>query len=48
MLNCILSVWENNTETLVISKRLKFPYDDRMGTNFRMRFQRDLKVLWIA
>ena len=33
-LNCIYNFWENNTEALVISKRLKFPQDDRTDTNF--------------
>ena len=30
---------ENNTQTLVISKRLKFPYDDRTDTNYIARLE---------
>ena len=41
--NCILSFRKINTEAPVISKRLKFPQDERTDTNFiaplRMHFQ---------
>ena len=50
-LNCISNLRENNTEALVISKRLEFPQGDRVGTNFispTRCISRDLKVLWIA
>ena len=42
---------ENKPEALVISKRLKFPQNDRTDTNFIAPLKctsRDLKVLWIA
>ena len=45
-LNCILNFRGNNTEALVISRRLKFPQDDRTDTHFiaplRMHFQSTL------
>ena len=33
--NCLKNVWQNNTEALVTSKRLKFPQDDRTDTKFK-------------
>ena len=40
--NCFSNFRENNTQALVISERLKLPYDDRTDTDFmgllRMHF----------
>ena len=43
-------MWANKTKALVISKRLKFPQDDRADTNFmvllnRMHFSRSKGTL---
>ena len=34
-----LNFWENHTEALVISKRLKLPWDDRTDTNLIARLR---------
>ena len=39
---------KNNTEALVISRRLLYPYDGRTDTDFIEYISRHLKVLWIA